>query len=322
MRITPMQSVMKTVGLLVALVFACLILGAGAEPIPSEAEIAEREKAERELVEREVEALEKTWREQFAPEKTPQGKTKQAPVEPEKLVLSMADRAYLNAYSPIRLCIDPHWMPYEAWDEKAGYIGIAAEFIAVFGKMLDVEFEVKVTQSWPESLELTRRGVCDVLSFINLTPDRKKWLLFTDPYLIAPSALATRKSVRGIRNLKSLRGKKVAVVEDYVYEEYLRDHYPKVIVRRVASTDDGLRKTADGEVAAMIESLFILRYKIRVLGLDNLKVSGRTKFINAYRFGIRKELPKLQRLLNKAIIKLDPGIKHQILSKWAAEPYK
>lgn len=322
MRITPMQNVIKTAGFIVIFVFACLSLGVGAAPTPSEVEIAEREKSERELVEREVEELEKAWREQFTPEKMPPEKTKPKLIEPKKLVLTMADRAYLNAYSPIRLCIDPHWMPYEAWDEDDGYIGIAAEFIEVFGKMLDVDFEVQVTQSWPESLDLTRRGVCDVLSFINQTPDRKQWLLFTDPYLIAPSALATRKNVRGIRNLKSLRGKKVAVVEDYVYEEYLRDHYPKVIVRRVASTDDGLRKTADGEVAAMIESLFILRYKIRVLGLDNLKVSGRTKFINAYRFGIRKELPRLQRLLNKAIIKLEPSIKHQILSKWAAEPYK
>lgn len=314
-----MQNVMKTAAVLVVLVFTCSTLMASAEPALSEAVAAEREKVERELVEREAEQLEKAWREQFYPEKTQPEKPDPKTIEPKKLVLTMADRAYLNAYSPIRLCIDPHWMPYEAWDEDEGYIGIAAEFIAVFGKMLDVEFEVKVTQSWPESLNLTRRGVCDVLSFINQTPDRKKWLIFTDPYLIAPSALATRKEVRGIRNLKSLRGKKVAVVEDYVYEEYLRDHYPKVIVRRVASTDDGLRKTADGEVVAMIESLFILQYKIRLLGLDNLKVSGRTKFINAYRFGIRKELPKLQRLLNKAINKLDPAIKHQILSKWVAE---
>ena len=237
----------------------------------------------------------------------------------EKVSLTSEQREYLSAISPIKLCIDPDWMPYESWDPKEGHIGIAAEYIAVFAQMLDVEFEVQVTDSWQRSLDATRSGDCDVLSMLNQTPRRSQWLLFTIPYIEAVAALATQHTVYGIRNLKSLRGKTVAVVEGHVYEEYLRTNYPKVIVMRVGSTDEALKKTASGEVVATIESLFVLRYKIQQLKLQNLTVSGRTKYVNYYRFGVRKEQAMLAELLDKAIIQIEPKVENKILRKWSLE---
>ena len=52
----------------------------------------------------------------------------------EKVSLTSEQREYLSAISPIKLCIDPDWMPYESWDPKEGHIGIAAEYIAVFAQ--------------------------------------------------------------------------------------------------------------------------------------------------------------------------------------------
>ena len=237
----------------------------------------------------------------------------------DKVRLTSEQREYLSAIAPIKLCIDPNWMPYEAWDPELGHIGIAADYVAVFAQMLDVEFEVQVTSSWQRSLDATRSGDCHVLSLLNQTPRRSQWLIFTIPYVEAVAALATQRTVYGIRNLKSLRGKTVAVVEGYVYEEYLRSNYPKVIVTRVASTDEALQKTASGDVVATIESLFVLRYKILQLGLKNLTVSGRTKFVNYYRFGVRKDQAMLAELLDKAITQIEPKVENKILRKWSLE---
>lgn len=240
-----------------------------------------------------------------------------AKVSVDKIRLSAQERAFLEARSPIKLCIDPDWMPYESWDDKQGHIGIAADYINVFSEMLGAEFEVYVTQSWQQSLDAAQRGYCDVLSFLNQTSRRSQWLLFTAPYVEAEAALATQKNVYGIRNLKSLRNKTVAVVEGYVYEEYLRDNYPDVNITRVGSTDEALRKTASGDVVATIESLFVLRYKIDKLNLKNLTVSGRTKYVNRYRFGVRKELPLLRKILDKAITEIEPKVENKILRKWS-----
>ena len=57
----------------------------------------------------------------------------------DKIRLTAEERNYLSDRAPIKLCIDPNWMPYEAWDPKLGYIGIAADYVAVFSAMLDVE---------------------------------------------------------------------------------------------------------------------------------------------------------------------------------------
>ena len=237
----------------------------------------------------------------------------------DKIRLTAEERNYLSDREPIKLCIDPNWMPYEAWDPKLGYIGIAADYIAVFSAMLDVEFKVRQTKTWQQSLDVTRNGGCDLLSFLNQTPRRSQWLIFTAPYVEAEAALATLKNMHGIRNLKSLRGKTVAVVEGYVYEEYLRNNYPRVIVSRVDNTDEALLKTANGEIVATIESLFVLRYKIAKLGLKNLTVSGRTKYVNRYRFGVRKDQAMLRKILDKAIMQIEPKVENKILRKWSLE---
>jgi len=237
----------------------------------------------------------------------------------DKIRLTQAERTYLNDNSPIKLCIDPNWMPYEAWDPNVGHKGIAADYIAIFSAMLGTEFEVQSTDTWQHSLDATRQGHCDALSFLNQTSRRSQWLIFTAPYVEAIAALATQKKVHGIRNLKSLRGKTVAVVEGYVYEEYLRNNYPQVIISRVDNTDDALRKTASGDIVATIESLFVLRYKIAQLKLDNMTVSGRTKYVNRYRFGVRKELPILRKILDKAITQIDPKAENKLLRKWSLE---
>lgn len=242
-----------------------------------------------------------------------------ADINIDKIRLTAEERDYLSNNTPIKLCIDPNWMPYEAWDPALGYQGIAADYIAVFSKMLDTVFEVQVTDTWQQSLDATHQGRCEVLSFLNQTPRRSQWLLFTSPYVEAVTALATQKNVYGIRNLKSLRGKTVAVVDGYAYEEYLRNNYPKVIVTHVNSTDEALQKTSGGEIVATIESLFVLRYKIAELKLNNLMVSGRTKHVNRYRFGVRKELPLLRRILDKAITAIEPKVENKILRKWSLE---
>ena len=71
-----------------------------------------------------------------------------------KIRLTAEERRYLSSRAPIKLCIDPNWMPYEAWDPKEGYIGIAADYIALFSQMLDVEFKVRETETWQQSLDV------------------------------------------------------------------------------------------------------------------------------------------------------------------------
>ena len=45
--------------------------------------------------------------------------------------LSESERAYLNAHSPLSLCVDPDWWPFEVIDANGQHDGIAADLLAL-----------------------------------------------------------------------------------------------------------------------------------------------------------------------------------------------
>ena len=42
------------------------------------------------------------------------------------------ERAYIRDKKEIRMCIDPNWMPFEAFDKGGKHIGMTADFFKIF----------------------------------------------------------------------------------------------------------------------------------------------------------------------------------------------
>ena len=95
--------------------------------------------------------------------------------------LTPEEEAYLASRGPIRMAVDPDYAPFERLDENRRHVGIAADLLALVQQRLGVQFELVPTQTWAESVELARNRQCDVLSFLNATPERSEFLSFTPP---------------------------------------------------------------------------------------------------------------------------------------------
>ena len=214
------------------------------------------------------------------------------------------------------MCVDPDWMPYERIDEQGKHVGIAADFMSEFQKRIPVPIELVLTESWKESLEAAKSRQCDILSLLNESPQRREFLNFTDPYLTDSVVLVARNDVFYLDGLESLSGRKLGVVDGYVYEEKIRKQYPEIIIIPVKSVGDALRKVSDGKIYATLDALFIITSNIQELGLSNLKIAGQTGLDNAFRVGVRKDDPILLSVFDKMVKNLDDATRNAILRRW------
>jgi ABC-type amino acid transport substrate-binding protein len=232
------------------------------------------------------------------------------------LDLSEAEREHLAAMERVTMCVDPDWMPYEMINEQGKHMGIAADFMAEFQKRIPVPIELVLTESWKASLEAAKSHQCDILSLLNESPQRREFLNFTEPYLTDSVVIVVRNDVFYLDGLESLSGRKLCIVEGYVYEEKIRKQYPEIKIISAKSVGDALRKVSGGEVYATLDALFIITRHIQELGLSNLKIVGQTGMDNAFRVGVRKDDPILLSVFDKVINDVDDATRNAILRRW------
>jgi ABC-type amino acid transport substrate-binding protein len=225
---------------------------------------------------------------------------------PER-VLSDDERAYLKSLGPIRIAVDPDWRPYEWIDQSGAYKGIAADLIKLMAERLGLEVEIVKTPDWPTSLELAKSGGAHVLAFLNRSPAREEWLLFTEPYFVDPNVFITRQDQDFIADPARLGAKTVVFPEGTSLEEHVRRRYPNLRVITAPSEEEAFRMVQDGRADMTLRSLTMAAYVLRRDGLFDLKIAGQyPDFSNQFRFGVVKSKPELRDILDKAVAAVTP----------------
>lgn len=234
------------------------------------------------------------------------------------LVLTSEEKAFIAEKGSTTMCVDPNWMPFEKIDANGKHIGIAADYMQMFSRMLGLEVKLVPTESWTQSEAFAQARKCDLLSFLNHSERRAEYLNFTDPYVEAPVVLVAQDKVTYIDGLKSLSGRTFAMVKGYVYEDVIRNDYPDIKIVYVDSMDDALKKISEGKIYATIGSLYIITSQIQKLGLTDLKIAGHTGMTNQFRVGVRNDDPMLLQLFQKAVSAREQQAENEILRRWVS----
>jgi diguanylate cyclase (GGDEF)-like protein/hemerythrin-like metal-binding protein/PAS domain S-box-containing protein len=212
------------------------------------------------------------------------------------------------------LCVDPDWYPFEALDAKNQHIGIAADLIRLIVKRSNVDLQIVKTKDWEESMAFVKQGRCDLLSLLNKTPERDKWLLFTSPYLIDSNALITRHDSSDIIDLTA---KTVALPEGTAVEEKLKTDYPNVHIIHAASEKEAFRMVENRDVDVTLRSKLMAQYTITHDGWFNLKIAGEMpSYENLLRIGVNKTKPELRDRLDIGVAALTDNEVNQVINKY------
>lgn len=218
--------------------------------------------------------------------------------------------------APIRICVDPNWLPFEKIDDEGHHIGISADFMRYFGKVLNIEFQLVETQSWQQSLDFTREGRCQLLPFINKTEERSAYLDFSDVYFESPVVVVTHEDNPVKGGFAGLAGKSLAVVKGYSYETYIQQNYPDIRIKLASSMDQALTLVSEGKVDATTAALYMFPYQIQQLSLSDLQVASATELSNQLRIGVNKDSGYLLPLFNKAIAEIPPQLRNETILRW------
>ena len=96
--------------------------------------------------------------------------------------LTQSERAWLLTHPTIRVGMDSAYAPYEWRDKKGHFVGMAVDYLRLIEQKLGVRFEIVQDKSWPEVIEMAKKGEIDVVTSIVQTPERLKYFTFSAPY--------------------------------------------------------------------------------------------------------------------------------------------
>ena len=233
--------------------------------------------------------------------------------------LNTAEQNYVRQNPVVRYCVDPDWPPFERINEQGQHEGIAADLIALVAQRTGLRFELVPTKDWEESLEASRQGRCTVLSFLNSSPKREQWLIFTEPLLSDPNVLITREKHTYIADPAGLSNESIVLPQGTAVEERIRRDYPNLRIISAKSEQEALTMVSEHRADMALRSLIVAADTIRKEGLFNLKIAGQIPdSANKLRIGIVKNAPLLRAVLNKGVRTITPQEREQIINRHVA----
>lgn len=233
------------------------------------------------------------------------------------LHLSEKEKAWLRDHPVIRVGIDQNWPPIESIDEKGRHSGVSASYLKLLEKRLGVHFEIDYSRRhWSDSIRSVQKKEIDMLSCAAITDKRRENLLFSRPYLKQSIVIVADSDVGFVNDLNDLSGKKVAVVRSYATEEFLREHYPKIIPVVADTSLEALQSVASGEAYACIEGLGSVSHLIERHNLKRLKVVGETPYRYELAFAFRNDWGILVSISDKVLASITPSEYEEIHGRW------
>jgi len=233
--------------------------------------------------------------------------------------LSSIEKAYLEKLGTINVCVDPDWEPFEMLDQKGNYTGIGADLFQLVAKRLDLHVTILQTKDWDESVAYSKAGKCQIISFLNQTPYRDTWLLFTKPHFSDPNVFITREEHAFIGNPRDLIGESIVFPTGTAMEEIVRKEYPNLKVMTTPSELDAFKLVSAKKADMAMRSLIVAAYTIKKEGMFNLKIAGQLPdYINHLRIGVIQSEPMLRDILEKGVDTIGAEDRAFIVNRYVA----
>jgi polar amino acid transport system substrate-binding protein len=234
--------------------------------------------------------------------------------------LSVEEREFLQRKGRVSMCVDPDWLPLEKIEDGV-HVGIAADYMAIMQRFLEVPIELVSSDTWTQSVELAKARKCDIFSLAMQTPERREYMAFTKPYLRFPLVLATQYHKPFVADITLLANKKLGVVRGYAFGELLRQKYPQLQIVDVDSVVDGLDKVERGSLYGFIGALATVGYELQ-MSYPELKIAGKFDEYWELGVGVRNDEPLLLSSFEKAVASINDSQSQDILNRWISVKYE
>ena len=211
--------------------------------------------------------------------------------------------------------------PINVLDENGRLTGFGSELAKAVTAAAGGRLRQKHSAHWTEVLKWLDSGVADFIHDTGYTRERTAYLDYTDPIIEMPERIFVNAERYDIQNIMSLKGKKVACVDQHITHLYLRQ-LPHITCHIVKRPVDGLFALLNGEVDA-----FIYPKQIVLFLAHNLKVRDRIRMVGeplrtlTWHMTVKKGNAEMLAFLNRGLAKVRAsGAYDRIYQRWFGEP--
>ena len=233
------------------------------------------------------------------------------------LELTRAEYKWLQENAEnIRVAPIPNAPPIDFTDAAGQHLGVTPDFLRLIERQLGIRFQVVECESWKEVLGKLERREVDLVGPVQDTPERRAFLLFTEPYLRIPTVVVMNKDRGGEYNVEDLDGLAIAVVDGSAHHAYLKKRHPDYDLLPVENVKKGFELVSFNGADAMVTDLSVASYQIEERGISNLRVAGNIDYPWELRLASRSDWPELNSILNKVLNNIPGEKKRAIRNEW------
>lgn len=218
------------------------------------------------------------------------------------LRLSDAELDWLERNGEAIVGVAEDYLPFDYYHDGR-YKGIVGETLNRIADLVGMRVKV-VSGHFAEIYEKARNGAIDVLN-IAKTEDRQRYFLYPRPISTERDIIVGRKSSPPIQDVYGLEGYRVAVVDGFWHDEYLRKNLRTPQIVTTADIRESLRLVRDGKADYMIENPTVVEFYINGLGYTDLVKRGNTSKDSFVYFGVNSNRPELAGIIDKALTLID-----------------
>lgn len=236
-----------------------------------------------------------------------------------KLLLTDKEQRFLKAHPVLKVANDSEWAPFDFYKDGKT-MGYSMDYLRLLADMIGVDLQFVQDKSWHDLEKRFENKKLDIITAYMDIPENHKYAFFTKPILQTFDGIFTRDTEEDLKGYQSLFGKKVAVVKGYDYEAEVKK-YPQIKMVVVDTPYQGFMLLSSGVVDAFLENVSVGNYLIKSNFLTNVKVSGVPNFPNFsvgddIRIAVRKDMPELYAVLQKAMQNLSDEQINALKKKW------
>ncbi len=235
----------------------------------------------------------------------------------KKLELTAEEKQWLKEHPEITVTSTPNSPPISFFKDGK-FMGITADVLELIEEKTKIKFVYIDCGSYSKAIEQVINNKIDMISGITPTPFVFKSLDFTTPYLVLTPVILVRKDFKGELTLEQMNGLTIAAVSNYAIGGFIKDNYPNIKLKYVPNSYAGLTMLSTGGVDAMVIDMAEASHSIETDGITNLRVAGKTDYVNRISIGVRKDYNILTSILNKGLDGITDTDKSKIAEKWTS----
>ena len=196
-------------------------------------------------------------------------------------------------------------------------MGIAADLIDLVTARIPLPFTLHVTKNWEESVAASKAGQCQISSFLNQTPERETWLIFTEPLLTDPNVLIVREDMAPFGDLSLVKGLSIAIPKAASVYYRVQKDYPNLRLIGTDSEYEAFEMVSNRKADMTLRSRIVAGENIKKKGWFNLKIANELPgYENQLRMGVLKSEPLLRDLLNRGIALMTLAERESIVNRY------